>query len=309
MLSHLVCRYSMIRLLFLLTFLFGSCSSLFSVAEPASKEKILVTIAPYRYFVQEIGGDLFDVEVMVPQGASAHSFEPNPRQMVEAAQAKMWFVMGESFEPRVVKTIKGMNQAIEIVDLRKGVNLIRGDASHSHGEHCHKGGLCLSQGFDPHVWLSPKEMKVQVATIKEGLAKLHPERTEEFEANAKKLEQKLDLIEQEISSLLPKNSPLTILVSHPSFGYLARDFGLVQVTIEFEGREPTQKQILAVVEKAKSSGVKTVFTQPQHPSKGAKVIAEYIGANLVDVDPYSADYFTNLKAMAELFAKSRPEAK
>ncbi|CRX38706.1 metal ABC transporter solute-binding protein, Zn/Mn family [Estrella lausannensis] len=289
---------------------------IFSLAaeERSVKEKVLVTITPYSYFVHAIGGDLFDVEVMVPQGASAHSFEPNPRQMVEAAQAKLWFVMGESFEPRVVKTIRGMNPSIKIVDLRKGVDLIRGDESHlheghCHDGHCHKGGLCLSQGFDPHVWLSPREMKVQVNTIRDSLIEMHPEKREEFERNTQELQHKLDAVEQQLNLILPKSDPLTILVSHPSFGYLARDFGLSQVTIEFEGREPTQKQILAVVQTAKSAHINTIFTQPQHPSKGAKVIAEYLGASLVEVNPYSDNYFENLKKMAELFAKSRPESK
>lgn len=269
-----------------------------------SEDKILVTIAPYRYFVKEIAGNDFDVEVMVPAGASAHSYEPSPRQMVDAAKAKLWFALGESFEPRVIRTIRNMNPALEVIDLRNGVDLIRGDEGCSC---CHKGGLCLAQGFDPHMWLSPKEVKVQVRTIASALSRLNPKNSGLYQERLGVLEKKLDDAEREIASILPKDRPVTILVSHPSFGYMTRDFGLRQVSIEFEGREPTQKQVLGVVEQAKLAKIKTVFTQAQHPSKGAKVLANYLGADEKAVDPYNENYFSNLKSMAEQFSKSRPE--
>jgi len=262
--------------------------------------KILVTIAPYKTFVKEIAGDNFDVEVMVPAGSSAHSFEPSPRQMIEASKAKVWFALGESFEPRVIKAIKGMNPSLEVVDLREGVDLIRG---HECQHCCHQGGLCLAQGFDPHMWLSPKEVKVQVRTIESVLSRLDPANSALYKERRALLEKKLDDLDQEIKALLPKNQPVAILVSHPSFGYMARDYGLYQISIEFEGREPTQAQVLEIVKKAKSAHVKTIYTQPQHPSKGATVIGQYLGTESRSVDPYNEDYFINMKKMAQEFKR------
>lgn len=273
-----------------------TASSLFSA------DKILVTIAPYRFFVKEIAGDNFDVNVMVPAGSSAHSYEPSPRQMVESAKAKVWFALGESFEPRVIKTIRSMNPEIEVVDLREGVDLIRGACC-----HCHKGGLCLANGFDPHMWLSPLAAKVQVALIEKTLSKLDPEHSALYRERRSALETKLDQADQMLKNILPKDTPVTILVSHPAFGYMARDYGLYQISIEFEGREPTQKQVLEIVQAAKLAKVNSVFIQEAHPSKGAQVIAEYLGAKQKVVDPYNEDYFLNLKKMAEDFAASRPK--
>jgi zinc transport system substrate-binding protein len=151
------------------------------------------------------------------------------------------------------------------------------------------------------MWLSPKEVKVQARTIASELSRLDPSNSGLYKERLALLETKLDDLDQEIKTILPKDHPVAILVSHPSFGYMARDYGLYQISIEFEGREPTQAQVLDIVKKAK--GIKTIYTQPQHPSKGATVIGQHLGAVSISVDPYSEDYFNNMKKMAEEFKK------
>jgi ABC-type Zn uptake system ZnuABC Zn-binding protein ZnuA len=72
----------------------------------AEAPTILVSVAPYKLFVEKIAGDTIDVNLMVPAGASAHTYEPTPRQMIAAGKAVAWFTIGESFEGRAIPALK-----------------------------------------------------------------------------------------------------------------------------------------------------------------------------------------------------------
>lgn len=95
-----------------------------------------------------------------------------------------------------------------------------------------------------------------------------------------------------------------ILVSHPAFGYLCRDYGLIQLSIEMEGREPTPRYLTELLMKARSSGIKTVFLQRQHNPKGGKKIAKGIGASTQYIDPYAENVVENIRTIANLFNKA-----
>jgi zinc transport system substrate-binding protein len=253
---------------------------------------VLVSVAPHKYFVEKISGDLIEVELMVPAGASSHTFEPTPRQILHAGQASIWFRLGEPFEDRAIRAIKSHHPTLQVVDLRKNLDLIPSQCccSHSHGE-------------DLHFWLSPRLAKIQAQTIRDTLVATYPQYQEEFQKNLLSFHRELDDLNSEIHSILDPLQNRNILVSHPAYGYFCRDYNLNQHSIEFEGKDPTPQQLTKTLGLAKKWKTRTIFIQMQYNSKGARLIADEIGAKIVVLDPYSENYKKSLLEIAHAFAE------
>jgi zinc transport system substrate-binding protein len=277
-------------LLFFLVFSFFS-SGAYSENQPPH---LLVTIAPHKFFVEKIAGETVTVDLMVPAGASAHTFEPNPKQMIAASHADIWFRLGEPFENRAIESLRSHNPNFEVVDLRKGLNLIKSD---EHGHCC-----CAASGVDLHYWLSPSLAKQQAATIAEALERRYPQNSEQYKKGLESFLLELDELDQFISQELRGLKNRTIMVSHPAYAYFCRDYGLIQLSIEFEGKDPTPQQLTRIFSKAKETGVKKIYIQKQYSNKGAKLIAEELKAEVVMLDPYSENYISSMKDIANKLA-------
>lgn len=266
----------------------------FCFAAAFSEPTVLVSVAPYKFFVEKIGGPTVKVILMVPAGASAHTYEPTPKETLAASHADLWFLIGESFEPRAVKAIKSYNSKIVLVDLKQGVDLIsdKGVTHHCHNPNCQ----------DLHIWLSPREAKIQAQTIARTLETAFPENKSLYANNLKNFLEELDQLDRDIEKTLKPLKNRWILVSHPAYAYFARDYHLQQLPIEYEGKDPTPKQLTKVIQIAKDNHIKKIFVQIQYSSKGARLIADLIGAQVVNLDPYSENYFESMREIAQQIA-------
>lgn len=263
----------------------------FSLPLFANKPVVLVSIAPYKYFVERIGGDLVETSLLVPPGASPHTFEPTAKKIVESSKANIWFRIGEPFESQALPALKHHNPKMKIVDLRNGIDLI-----------CEGAGAC-SHGADPHIWLSPRLAAKQAQAIAAALQQELPQERQTLENNLQSFVADLQKLDQANQKLFANIKKRTILVSHPAYGYFSKDYGIVQLSIETEGREPTPKHVQKVLEQAREEGITTVFAQSQHSLRGAQRIADELGGKVVLLDPLSQDYLENIKKTAEAFAK------
>ncbi len=265
----------------------------FCTADEIPLHTVLVSVSPHKFFVERIAEGTLNVVVMVPAGASAHSYEPSPKQMIAASKADLWFYIGEGFEARAKQALKSHHPALQLIDLRQNIPLI------TAGHHCSKHrGNCE----DLHFWLSPKLAKIQAATIATSLIATYPEHRELYQHNLNSFLQELDELDRQIAALLSPLQNRTLLVSHPAYGYFCQEYNLKQISIEWEGKDPTPQQLTNILNEARQAKIKTVFIQPQYSNKGAKLIADVIGANIVSLDPYSESYMTTLLLIAKAFA-------
>lgn len=278
-------------LFFLLIFIYQTS---ISSEEVQSKPLVLVSIAPYRPFVKAIAGESVDVMVIVPPGSSSHTFEPTPKQMIAASHADLWFSIGESFEDKFSKVASKYSKKMEVVNLREGVELIKIDPTTSH-YHC----SCQKNFEDIHFWLSPKEVMTQVKTIASALSKKYPENAELYKNNLMDFLKEVEVLDMEIKSLLKDCFGKILFVSHPAYAYFARDYGLIQLSVEVEGKDPTSRQLTDLIKKVENANVKIVFIQPQYSNKGAYLIAKQLNASVVSIDPYSEDFFGNMLTIAK----------
>ena len=197
-----------ILMLFTLLFIFSFADATEKNAAPY----VLVSVAPHKYFVEKIAGDTVRVGLIVPAGASAHTFEPTPRQMLEASQADIWFKIGESFETKALAALQCHHPQLDPVDLREGVDLI---FSQGHCCCCHSSG-----GMDLHFWLSLRQAKIQAKTIANALIRHYPENKEYYLNSLNDFISELDTMDHEITSILEPLKNRMLLVSHPAYAFL-----------------------------------------------------------------------------------------
>lgn len=264
-------------------------------AMSADKAKVFVSIAPHSYFVKAIGGDLVEVEVLVPSGQSPATYEPTPGQLARLAEADVLFTTGVPFEKRLLKKISEGFDNLRIVAMHADIKL-RAIERHDGGDHDHEGV------GDPHVWLDPTLAARQADVIAGTLSEFNPSHGTFFAANLGELHRQIDSIHAVISTMLTPLHGKTMYVFHPAFGYFADAYGLKQEAIEKHGKEPSARQLAALIDEADHEGARVLFVQPQFSKRQAEAVGESIGAKIVTLDPLSEDYINNLYDMASAVA-------
>lgn len=280
----------------LLSFIFLFCS--FIEINGAEKPIAIVSVAPHKFFVEKIAGDTVKVIVIVPATSTPHSYEPSPRQIMEAAKADVWFRIGEGFEKKAIQALQAYRPQMKIVDLRYKLPLI--PAPH----HCHSGNCCSADGADLHIWLSLKMAQIEAETIAASLQTLYPQNKDFYQENLVKFLGELQTRDNRFKELFANDKGRVVMVSHPAYAYFCRDYDLQQLSIEVEGKEPTPQTMNKILERARGLKINTVFTQAQYGIKGATLIAELLSAKVVDLNPYAEDYLKSMDDIADAFSTS-----
>lgn len=257
---------------------------------------VLVTVAPHKFFVEHIAGDTVSVLQMVPTGASSHTYEPTPKEMISASQATLWFCIGEPFEQRAIAALKSHCPSLAIINLQQGLDLI---AINQEKQSCH----CCKGSVDLHFWLSCRQGKIQAKTISDALSRAFPEHEALYTRNLAAFQERLEAADNEIKDILTPLKQRAIFVSHPAYAYFCRDYQLEQYSIEVEGKDPTPQQMTQLLLLAKQLEIKTIFVQQQYSNKGARLFGDTIGAQIKTLNPYSEHYFSSLFEIAHAFAK------
>ena len=270
---------------FFLLALFGLCSC----RSPEPKEKtVLVSLPPYRYFVERIAQGSVQVETLVPQGVNPHHYEPPPRQIASLDSAVIWFRIEEPFEEKLLEVFEGQNKKIAIIDLLNGLPLM----GSGEEKYCR----------DRHVWLSPKLAIEQAKKIALCLKKIFPEKSSLFDEGLKAFLDDLTAADLAIHQLLSSMKESVVLISHPALGYFCKEYSLKQISIEFEGKDPLPQQITAILQNVEREKIQAILTEPQHNNKGVELIAERLQLATHAIDPYSSNYLDNLMDIAQTIA-------
>ena len=280
----------------LIPFLVFACTVLL-FAEP--KLSVAVTLAPYAKIVQEIAGEKVSVVTLVPPNANPHTFEPKPNSLRAFSKATLYLSDGSGLDKAWRPRFQGVNPNIRIVDVSQGVSWMKEEA-HEHG-HEHE----QDEELDPHIWNSPRMAIVIAANVCSALVEVDAPNAGLYRTNLEKFSKRLsdlDVKFTEVTKALPEDRR-TFIVFHPSYGYLARDYGLNQVAVEMHGKEPKPRDLQKLVHEAKEHQVKTVFVQPQFSRRSAESLSREIQAKIVSIDPLAFDFekelLTFLNALAE----------
>jgi len=263
----------------------------------SGKMAVFVSIAPQKYFVQQICKELADVQVMVRPGASPATYEPKPRQMAAISKTRIYFSIGVPFEKAWLEKIAATNPDMAVVPTDRGIKKQPIALYHHHEDEKQPEHGTL----DPHIWLSPPLVMIQARTILEALQETDPTHRSVYENNYRAFMSQLSDLDAELRTIFSGTSGQQFMVFHPSWGYFAHAYGIKQVPIEIEGKEPKPAQLRELIEHAREDGIKFVFVQPQFSARSAKLIAREISGQVVFADPLAEDWAGNLRAVARKF--------
>lgn len=316
----------------LLGALFALLIPVLAAAQPL---KVAVTIAPQAWLVEQIGGELVSIETLIPEGSDPHNYEPKPSQMATMAETNLYLSVGVTFEDAWLPRIRSANPSMTLVPMDKGIEAIPMAAhehGHDHGGHGEQGEHDDHASYtdgrshgeyddhekhqaegrqwmdrqgtpDPHVWTDPANMLIMAKNTFDALQHADKKHSETYLKNYFKTRARIEKLERELMMIFAANHGhgRAFMVFHPSWGYFARAHALTQVPIEVDGKEPSPKELAAIISKAKKAHATAIFVQPQRSRKAAEVVAGEIGAKVITADPLARDWDANLRRVAQEF--------
>ncbi len=272
----------MIRILTVLMFItLISCNR---GSSDSGKQIITVSIAPFKYFVTEIAGDDFSVNVIVPPGANPHIYEPFPDQITKLRKSVAYISNGYlGFEMAWLDRFYEINKTMVRLSVGEGIEPIASGHDHAH-EVDH------AEAADPHYWVSPKCALMIASSVKDLLIELRPASATDYEKNYSELVRKISEVDNKAKSLFSEFPGMHFMIFHPNLAYLARDYGLEEIAVEFEGKEPPPSRLKELIDLAAEENINTIFVQKEYDSRNAGAIADEIGAEIRVIDPLSENW-------------------
>lgn len=307
----------------------GMLSVFLGSVSAADQIPVFVSIVPQKYFVEQIGRDLVDIQVMVRPGASPATYEPKPRQMADLTKTEIYFAIGVPFEDAWLEKFAAANPDMKVVHTDQDIEKLamkthhhHGDpaeehhegehheADHDHEKREHHGDAAHDEshhehaGLDPHIWLSPPLVKIQARAMVTALQEIDPANRHAYEANFNEFSRRIDRLDADLKKIFADKDGARFMVFHPAWGYFAHTYGLKQTPIEIEGKNPKPAQLKRLIQHARERGVKVIFVQPQFPTRNAEVIAREIGGQVAFADPLAEDWMENLRDVADKFGSA-----
>jgi zinc transport system substrate-binding protein len=260
---------------------------LMSCAEKRNNEQntVTVSILPLKYIVESIVGDDFTVQVLVPPGSSPETYEPTPRQLVDIDNSKLLFTTGLlDFEKALFDKISIADNA-EIVELYKGIDLIEGDCDH-HSEHAH------NHGIDPHIWLSLDCLETICHSVAGTFMRAYPDSVK-YAQNYEALSSKIDNAKRIVSEMLSLSNIKSFYIYHPALTYYARDYGLEQISLEHEGKEPSVASMKDIIADNRDAHP-IILYQREFSAKVVETLSQDLDAEVVQIDPLAENVPDNI---------------
>lgn len=278
---------------FILIIAFGCTTT-----QTTDKPIVAVSILPQKFFVEKIAGDLAEVQVLVPPGASPELYSLMPSQMKDLSAAKLWLRIGKiGFEEGWVEKIRQTSPGLKIVDTSVQADWIAGEEE-VHGDHVHLHGI------DPHIWVSPGEVRKIVAETFRALLDLFPEKNDLLTTNYRLFQQEIEELDADLKSQFDLLENKKFLIFHPALTYLARDYGLEQIALEVDGKEPSPNHLRSLVEVAKTENIRVIFIQKESNAENARQLAREIGGEVIPVDPLNEEWDQQLREIANKISEA-----
>ncbi|MCD4698550.1 MAG: zinc ABC transporter substrate-binding protein [Bacteroidales bacterium] len=273
----MIIKFNSIRIRLVLIFIIGIFFGCSSSTGHLNKPVISVSILPQKYFVEKIAGDNFNINVLIPPGASPAIYEPSPKQVRDLANSKIYFKIGYiGFEKVWINKLEKNFNNVLFSDVSKGVNILEPGHVH-HGSHNHP--------VEPHIWMSPLNVKIIANNIYSTLVEADPENKQEYNNRLIIFEKEIDSLHHFITNSFRNKSNRHFIIYHPALTYFANDYNLVQVPMEIEGKEPGVKHMYNIAKLAGEKNIKAILIQKEFNIDEANSLNEQINGEIIIIDP------------------------
>ncbi len=250
---------------------------------------VVTSIHPYYALVQEIAGENAEVVRMLAPGASPHTFDPSPQDVVQLANADLIILNGvlDEWLTGLVEASGTDAPVLKVMSELTFTPVEEREHEEETEEAAGEEDAHEHEGVNPHLWLDPSLMAQTVPLIAEQLAAVDPEHAAEYRANGETLAGELNALDTELQETLTPLQGAAFVPFHDGWPYFARHYGL-ELVVEIEpapGREPSPAYIAEALSLIAGSGAKAVFSEVQLPARPAEVVAESAGLPLYILDP------------------------
>jgi zinc transport system substrate-binding protein len=293
----------------------------FAQSPSPEKLQVVTSFLPIQSHTLAIVGDKADVKQLLGKDTGPHDFQLSPADVKTLSDADLLIINGAGIEEWLGELIKKSgNKNLVVVDTSKGIKLVESpeeiEIGHDHThvldrEHSHSHG----DGANPHIWLDPVIAKKQAANIADALQKADPSNASAYAENGKVYEAKLATLDSDYRSTLAPLPNKNLVTFHDAFPYLAARYKLnyVGAISEFPEKDPTPKQLAALVDKIRSLKVGVLFAENGYAPGLLKKIAAETGAKVSELDTLEVGQGTatayldrmgaNLESLRKAFAK------
>ncbi|MDR1332709.1 MAG: zinc ABC transporter substrate-binding protein [Tannerella sp.] len=256
---------------------------------------------PQCYFAEKIAGEHFSIYAAVPPGQSPETYDPSPREMVRIARCRAYLQIGRiGFELAWMDAIRRNNPQVAYFDLSEGVEWI--ESAHGHGT-AHTHGHTHA---DPHIWTSTVNAEIMARNVMQAFIRIDSVHESAFRDNCRQLCGEIDATRRALHEMLDTLSCRTFVIYHPSLTYFADEFGLTQLAIETDGKEPSALSMKTLVDRARAAGVRTVFVQQEFDRKHAELLAAEINAGVTVINPLDRHWNEQLVFIARALCGNAP---
>ena len=280
---------TMKRIIPILALLLAGCGH---TPQPA-EETVFVSIAPLKYIAEQIADSGTRIEVLVPETTSPESYEPTVQQIKALVEARAYISTGLiDFEQALAGKIREIAPDTKMLDLSEGIAVLKNGSSRDHSGHRH--------GTDPHIWLSPAIVSDMGHRIADLWTALRPDSAALYHRRADRFAERIDSLDRYIRRSLSGAKRTDFAIGHTSLTYFAADYGLGQIAIEADGKEPSVKTMKRLVDSLQRSGIKAVLFQRQTSDAAARTIArELPGGRAVEFDPLAENWLENMYRLTD----------
>ncbi|MDR2151507.1 MAG: zinc ABC transporter substrate-binding protein [Helicobacteraceae bacterium] len=250
----------------------------FSFAQ--AKLVVAVSVAPQAWLAREIGGDLVEVIVIAPSDARALTYEPTQAQAASLAKADVYLSCGVDFEKTWLDRAKAAAPQMKI--------------------YATDGGFTRSKASgvdDQRIWLSAAAMRSQAQATIRAFSESDPTNMGKYQVNGMKLFQTIDRVKAQIASLLAPYHDKAFLVHSPALGYIANDYRIRQIALEFRG-EPKASDIAELKNTVKTEGISTLLILQGNPTRVPQAVAKELGIKIDTINIVEDDWEAMMHALA-----------
>ncbi|MEM8727912.1 MAG: zinc ABC transporter substrate-binding protein [Chlamydiota bacterium] len=264
---------------------------------------VVVSIPPYVSLVKAIAGDTMTVRSMLGDHFCPHTAEVTPRQMQMIQQAELFIGVGEGYEKKLLVALSDAKKTVRLLQMNETIPLLPYSEDTNGADRCNDTGPPSSPSKDLHFWLGPKHLIIQTEVLIRVLSELSPENSERYRQNGAALIKKIEALDRRLEEKLRPYRKQSIVVSHASLGYFCHDYQLIQIAIDYEGKNPRPQHISRIYDHVKRSEVICVFTSPQFNNKGAETVANELGLRIESFDPLAEDVLATIEKIGNDITK------
>jgi len=263
--------------------------------QSSGRKTIAVSIPPQAGLLHEITGDSINIVTLMHADANPEAFEVSVKDMRAINDAVLYMKIGNlAFEETLTEHIGESNPGLRFINVSDGVELIYG--THSHGSHTHHVA-------DPHTWTSVANLRIMAANMLAAVIETDSANRDFYTSNYNRLTARLDSIDTALATRLSGIGSRSFLIWHPSLSYLARDYGLEQITVGQDNKDMTPGQLRDVYRKATADSAAVIFMQQNYDSRQAESLAHELNVEIVAINPLDDDYINQFNIIADALSR------